>query len=112
MLSLTLPSPKFLSLPKETPPLTDALLRLVWSSRHPRERYTMQPLPVPDKILYHTKDGWGIHLERFPHTHGRGEPLIISTGPVLHPRILTLGEAKALQLLRASGFDIYLFSHR
>ncbi|MEC7983984.1 MAG: alpha/beta fold hydrolase, partial [Myxococcota bacterium] len=104
--------PPNFSLNKEKPPLGDFLLRFLWSSRHPRERYTLAPMAVPDRIMYHTKDGWEIQLERFPNTKGRGEPLIISTGPVIHPRILTLDKAVALQSLRAQGFDVYLFSHR
>ena len=95
---------------KET--LLERVLSVVWNVRHPLSPLCEPLLPVPDRLTYQTKDDHRVTLEHFPHSQGRGEPILICTGPLIHSRILRLGEGEFLRALQQNGFDVYLFAHR
>ena len=95
---------------KET--LLERVLSVFWNVRHPLSPLCESLLPVPDRITYQTQDDYRVSLEHFPHSQGRGEPILICTGPLIHSRILRLGEGQFLRALQQNGFDVYLFAHR
>lgn len=92
--------------------LLERALSVVWNVRHPLSPFCESLLPVPDRLTYQTQDNHRVTIERFPHAKGRGEPLLICTGPLIHSRILRLGKGEFLRGLQENGFDVYLFAHR
>ena len=82
------------------------MMSFFWSIRHPRAKFCEDLCPVPDRIIYQSSDGCRTTVSRYPHTQGRGEPLILATGPLIHPRILRLGQASFLKELQKQGFTI------
>lgn len=92
--------------------LLESALSIVWSLRHPLSPLSETLLPIPDRLTYQTDDGWRVTMEHFPHTKGRGEPILVYMGPLIHSRILRLGDGQFLRALQENGFDVFLFSHR
>ena len=92
--------------------LLESALSLIWSLRHPLSPLSEPLIPITDRLTYQSKDGWRVTMEHFPHTRGRGEPVLIYMGPLIHSRILRLGEGQFLRSLQENGFDVFLFSHR
>lgn len=90
----------------------ESSLSFLWNIRHPLSRFTEPLLSVPERITYQTSDNWRVTMDCFPHKKGRGEPLLLSTGPLLHCNVLRLGESTLLKALQMQGFDVFLFSHR
>jgi alpha-beta hydrolase superfamily lysophospholipase len=112
MSTLTHTAPSPLIKPPRSGSLFESGLSLLWGLRHPLSPLSESLLPVPDRITYQTEDDWRVVMEHYPNTSGRGEPLLLYTGPLLHTRSVRLGEANLLQTLQGMGFDVFLFSHR
>ena len=85
--------------------LFERALSVVWNVRHPLSPFCESLLPVPDRLTYQTQDNHRVTIERFPNSRGRGEPILICTGPLIHSRILRLGEGQFLRSLQENGFD-------
>ena len=87
-------------------------LNFLWTARNPSENYLHPPPMNTEKVLYNTKDGWESHLLRIPPKNGTGVPVIVATGPILHPKHVLLLNHHLIESLNQNGFDVYLFTHR
>ena len=96
-----------LQAPKKKSSLARTALHLIWNARNPSDSYIQSPPAPTEKVLYKTRDGWESFLLRHPPKRGNGIPVLISTGPILHPVHLQLGNKHLLQALHQHGYDVY-----